>query len=158
MTSTTSDPNQETEEFQPDRRLVVALWAFAALCVISIVAISGIIVFGSGDPPAAAQTPEVTQPPVASGDPLAGQAIFAGTCTACHGADGTGVPGLGPSFAGNVFVAGNTDDEMVAFLKVGRATDDPANTTGVAMPPKGGNPSLSEADLSNVVAFLRTLN
>lgn len=32
-----------------------------------------------------------------------------------------------------------------------------ANTTGVAMPPKCGNPSLTDQDLADVVAYLRTL-
>jgi disulfide bond formation protein DsbB len=40
---------------------------------------------------------------------------------------------------------------------VGCSTSDPENTTGVAMPPKGGNPSLSDGDLQNVVAYIRTL-
>jgi disulfide bond formation protein DsbB len=45
----------------------------------------------------------------------------------------------------------------VAFIKVGRGVDDPANTTGVAMLPKGGNPGLSDQDLYDIVAYLRTL-
>lgn len=47
---------------------------------------------------------------------------------------------------------------MVAFLKVGRDPSDPLNTTGVAMPPKGGNPALSDQDLLDIVAFVRTIH
>ena len=48
-------------------------------------------------------------------------------------------------------------DELGASLEVGRPTSDPANTTGVDMPPKGGNPSLSEEDIDHIVAYLRTV-
>ena len=47
---------------------------------------------------------------------------------------------------------------MVTFLQVGRASDDPLNTTGIAMLPRGGNPSLTDDDLKDLVAYMRTLN
>ena len=46
---------------------------------------------------------------------------------------------------------------MVDFIKVGRDPSDPLNTTGVAMPPKGGNPALDEEDLYDIVAFIRVI-
>jgi disulfide bond formation protein DsbB len=55
------------------------------------------------------------------------------------------------------FVATRTDAELVAFIKSGRSVDDPLNTTGVAMPPKGGNPALTDADLADIVAYIRSL-
>ena len=94
---------------------------------------------------------------VAAGDPAAGEELFSGTCAACHGGNAEGVTGLGPALVGNEFVAGQTDEDLVAFIEVGRPGDDPDNITGIAMPPKGGNPSLSSSDLTDVVAFLRTL-
>jgi disulfide bond formation protein DsbB len=93
----------------------------------------------------------------AAGDAEEGKLTFAGTCTACHGPDAKGMPGLGKDLHSNAFVAEKTDTEMLAFLKVGRPATDPLNTTKVDMPPKGGNPALSEEDLLNIVAFLRTL-
>ncbi len=45
----------------------------------------------------------------------------------------------------------------MSFIIKGRDGTDPANTTGIAMPPKSGNPALTEKDLLNVVAKLRTL-
>ncbi|MFQ5577214.1 MAG: c-type cytochrome [Anaerolineae bacterium] len=99
-----------------------------------------------------------TAPPAESlGDPDAGQQVYI-ACSACHSPDGKGLPGLGKDLTASEFVAGLTDDELVAFIKVGRDPSDPANTTGVAMPPKGGNPALSDDDLYNVVAFIRTLH
>jgi disulfide bond formation protein DsbB len=94
---------------------------------------------------------------LSAGDAGEGETAFAGTCTACHGPDAHGMPGLGKDLHANAFVAEKSDEEMVAFLKVGRPASDPLNTTKVDMPPKGGNPALSDEDLLNVVAYLRTL-
>lgn len=91
------------------------------------------------------------------GDAAKGEELFNATCMACHGADATGIAGLGPSLVGNTFVAGLSDEELVVFLTIGRPADHPENTTGIAMPPKGGNPGLSEADLAAIAAFLREL-
>lgn len=93
-----------------------------------------------------------------SGDVAAGEEVYASTCAACHGADGTGVQGLGKSFVDSEFVADTSDADLVAFIETGRPASDPANTTGVDMPPKGGNPSLTEEDLANVVAFIKSIN
>ncbi|MCB0077034.1 MAG: cytochrome c [Anaerolineales bacterium] len=92
-----------------------------------------------------------------AGDAAAGETIFNQTCVACHGAGGVGVQGLGKAFQNNEFVSGQSDEELVAFLHEGRAADDPANSSGVAMPAKGGNASLTDQDLYNVVAYIRTI-
>ncbi len=93
-----------------------------------------------------------------TGDAAAGEDVFAGTCAACHGPDARGIEGLGKDLHSNAFVAERSDAEMVDFIKEGRPAGDPLNTTGVDMPPKGGNPSLDDQDLYDVVAFLRTLD
>jgi len=67
------------------------------------------------------------------------------------------VPGFGASFYGNTFIQNHTDDELVEFIKEGRANDAPDNESGIAMPPYGGNTRLTDEDLSDIVAFLRTL-
>lgn len=92
------------------------------------------------------------------GDPTGGQALFTGTCSACHGPTGEGIQGLGKNLVTSEFVAGQTDDDLVGFIKVGRDPSDPLNTTGVSMPPKGGNPALKDEDLYNIVAYLRTIH
>ena len=51
-----------------------------------------------------------------------------------------------------------TDDQVVEFLKEGRRADHPLNEKGVDMPPKGGNPGLSDDDLRQIVAYLRSLS
>ena len=93
-----------------------------------------------------------------AGDPATGQTLFMSTCAACHGPDGQGLPGLGKNLVSSEFVASTSDQELVDFIKVGRGPDDPLNTTGVTMPAKGGRSSLSDEDLFNIVAYIRTIH
>jgi len=92
------------------------------------------------------------------GDSANGEVLYNGSCIACHGPNGEGIEGLGKPWVGSEFINDNSDEDMLAFLKVGRPSDDPLNTTGIAMLPKGGNPSLSDEDLQDLVAYMRTLN
>lgn len=89
---------------------------------------------------------------IASGDKL-----FHTTCVACHGKGGVGVKGNGAVLVGNEFVRSLDDDGLLAFIKQGRGPSDPKNKSGVQMPPKGGNPALSDDDILDIVAYLRTL-
>ena len=34
----------------------------------------------------------------------------------------------------------------------------PDNTSGVEMPPKGGNPGLTDEQLTDIIAYIRTLH
>jgi disulfide bond formation protein DsbB len=101
-------------------------------------------------------TPEPTAAPALTGDAGRGQELFV-TCSACHGPDAKGLPGLGKDLTTSEFAIGLTDAELVAFITTGRPITDAANTTGVEMPPKGGNPDFTEQDLYDIVAYLRTL-
>lgn len=95
---------------------------------------------------------------VAQGDANAGKATFATTCAACHGPAGEGVQGLGKDMTTSEFIAGLSDAELMAFIKQGRPIGDPLNTTGVDMPPKGGNPALSDAQLADIIAYMRSIH
>jgi disulfide bond formation protein DsbB len=86
-----------------------------------------------------------------------GSKLYTGTCIACHGPNGSGIKGNGKPLARNTFVASMDDDALLAFIKRGRDPSDPKNTTGVGMPAKGGNPALSDDDLLDIIAFIRTL-
>lgn len=99
-----------------------------------------------------------TSTQIAKGDADKGKALFVITCAVCHGPEGKGVKGLGKDMTASKFIASKSDEEMLAFLQKGRPTDDPLNTTGVMMPPKGGNPSLTDAQLRDIIAFVRTIN
>jgi disulfide bond formation protein DsbB len=112
---------------------------------------------GGGAPaatPTPAPTPKPTEPP---GDPTAGKVSYDKTCIACHGVDLKGMPNLGKDLTTSEFVKGKSNPQMVDFLKVGRPASDPLNTQGVDMPPKGGNPALTDSDLLNIVAYVRTM-
>jgi disulfide bond formation protein DsbB len=95
--------------------------------------------------------------PTPFGDPTAGRQAFLATCVACHGQDAKGVTGLGKDLTTSEFLQAQTDEQMLAFLIAGRPASDPLNSTGVDMPPRGGNPVFTDADLKNIVAYLRTL-
>jgi disulfide bond formation protein DsbB len=86
-----------------------------------------------------------------------GSKVFASSCSACHGATARGVPGQGKDLVDSEFCKSLDDDSLLAFIKKGRDPSDPANTTKVGMPPKGGNPALSDDDLLDVIAFVRSL-
>ena len=92
-----------------------------------------------------------------SADLTSGQKVFSETCATCHGQDANGVTGLGKGLRGNAFVKDNSDRELIDFIMTGRSASDPQNTTGVDMPPKGGNPALTDEDIAAVVAYVRTL-
>lgn len=87
-----------------------------------------------------------------------GQAKFSTTCTACHGPTGEGVTGLGKSLITSEWTVTISDAELALFLSKGRPTNDPLNTTGIDMPPKGGNPALNDQDLVDIVAYLRSIH
>lgn len=110
---------------------------------------------GGGDGQAESASPEPERELV--GDVTAGEKVFQGTCFTCHGKDATGIEGSGTNLTTSEFVRGKTDRELIAYIKVGREINDPLNTTGIAMPPYGANPMLTDQDLANVVAYLRSL-
>lgn len=99
----------------------------------------------------------------AGGDPelaeilASGTKLFAKTCAACHGQDAKGLKGLGKDLTISEFVAKTKDDALLTFVKQGRNPGEPGNTTGVAMPPKGGNPALSDDDILDIIAYMRLL-
>jgi len=129
------------------------------LVVLSILAACG----GGGSEPAPAAEPaaqpaaqEPAAQPVSMGDPAKGKENFA-TCAGCHGPEGKGIEGLGKDMTSSEFIAGQTDEELLAFIKTGRPASDALNTTGVDMPGKGGNPALADAQILDIIAYIRSL-
>lgn len=110
----------------------------------------------------AAAAPTATNPPAqaaaSAGDAAKGKELFTGTCAACHGPEGKGIQGLGKDLTTSEFVASQSDDQLLEFIKVGRRPNDPANTTGVDMPPKGGNPALTDEQLRDIIAYIRSIH
>jgi disulfide bond formation protein DsbB len=125
--------------------------AFLAVLVLSL----ALAACGGGG---AAETEGPPPTPTPSGDPVAGKATFDTVCIACHGPGGVGVEGLGKPFTTSEFLLTVNDQELLEFIKTGRPISDPANTTGVDMPPKGGNPALTDEQLTDIIAYVRTLH
>jgi mono/diheme cytochrome c family protein len=80
--------------------------------------------------------------PTPAGDPIAGEKIFVSACAACHGQD----------IIHSEFIATRTDQELVEFIKVGGLPNEP-----LVMPSRGGNPSLTDKNLDDIAAYLRSL-
>src|SRR6476659_6952330 len=76
-------------------------------------------------------------------DVEAGRRVFAGRCANCHGTEGAGGE-LGPSIVGRVPL--RNDQELEAVIREG--------VSGSGMP---AFPTLSRAELTDLVALLRTL-
>lgn len=92
------------------------------------------------------------------GDAVAGKTYFDQTCSACHGMDAKGLPKLGKDLTTSKYVAEKTDKELLTFIDQGRLATDPLNTTGVAMPPKGGNPAFNDQQIMDIIAYVRQLH
>ena len=72
-----------------------------------------------------------------------GGLLYQANCTACHGPDGDGVPGI--NLGSGKFRRGTTDDEIVKIILGG--------VPGTAMPPN----AFSESQAGTIVAYLRSL-
>ena len=80
-----------------------------------------------------------------------GESNYQSSCVACHGADGVGVlPGVPDLTATEGLLA---DDDEVLIKRIAEGFQSPGSP--MAMPPRGGNPSLSDEDLKAVVDYMR---
>lgn len=86
-----------------------------------------------------------------------GVTLFVAACSTCHGKDAKGLPNNGRDLTTSPFIARLNDEALVTFIKRGRDPSDPASTTKIAMPPKGGNPAITDDNLDCIVAYLRSL-
>jgi len=87
---------------------------------------------------------------VTSASALGGSDIYMQTCVACHGGNGKGtVPGA-PNFTRSDGSLSQSDETLFKHIKLGFKSPGSA----MAMPPKGGNMSLTDADIKAVLAYL----
>jgi cytochrome c5 len=86
-----------------------------------------------------------------------GEQLFL-VCSACHGADARGLPNLGKDLVESEFIHSLNDQDLLTFIKTGRPSWDALNTSGIDMPPKGGNPAFSDEDILAIIAYLRSLS
>jgi len=92
-----------------------------------------------------------------TGDAVKGKTLFGSSCSTCHGPEAKGLPNLGKDLTTSAFVHSQSDAQLMDFIKKGRPSSDPANTTGIDMPPKGGNPAITDANLNDIISFLRSV-
>jgi disulfide bond formation protein DsbB len=101
---------------------------------------------------------QAAAPAAPVGDAANGAKVFSTACVACHGPEGKGVTGLGKDLTTSEWMQQQTDEQLIEFIKRGRDAGDPLNTTGIAMPPKGGNPAMTDQEIADLVAFMRTIH
>lgn len=97
-------------------------------------------------------------PDLPAGSPAEGETLYTSSCSSCHGADAKGITGVGKDLTAGDFIPNMTNQEFVTFINSGRPTGDPDNTTGIDMPPKGGNPALTDEQILDIVAYLRSIH
>jgi disulfide bond formation protein DsbB len=88
---------------------------------------------------------------------LTGRDHYQQACAMCHGVQGQGMPHQGPSLTDSAFVARSDDAELSALIRAGRLPSDPHSVMRLYMPPRGGNPSLTDDDVTEIVHHLRRL-
>ncbi len=110
-----------------------------------------------GPPPPTRTMRTLPLPPGDFARPV-GEDLFEGTCATCHGRRATGIPHLGKDLVHSWFVESLTTPQLVSFVKRGRPVDDPMNTTGVAMPARGGRTSLTDDEIEAIVEYVHSLH
>ena len=116
---------------------------------------------GSPETPTPQPNLEIGAPPdeletYNAADVASGERLYQATCASCHGGDMRGLPGIGKNLIDSEFVESQSDAGLRTFIKQGRPIWDAQNTTGIDMPPRGGNPSLSDQDIDHIIAYIRT--
>ncbi len=80
-----------------------------------------------------------------------GRAVYEATCIACHGPNGEGaLPGV-PDLTGPAGPLSKPDAELIDNMING--VQSPGSI--MAMPPKGGNPALTRAEIERVLRYMR---
>lgn len=94
---------------------------------------------------------------VASGDAAHGQQVYTTTCTPCHGpggkGDGPAAAALNPKPADHTskdVIGARTDAKLAEIIKMGGGV--------VGKPTMPAAPQLSDADVKDVIAYLRQLS
>lgn len=150
-----NDPQSTPSPTPADPYLKRAL-AFAALIVLTVPTLLAGVVASLPEPPRSEWADEAERLGVSTFELRVGHATYRDTCAVCHGPDGEGVHGLGKPLANSAFVRESTDDELFELLVDGRKIDDPLNTTGALMPPRGAR-QLDDEKINTVIAYLRAI-
>lgn len=86
-----------------------------------------------------------------------GYELYLASCAACHGPGAEGIESVGLPLSTSGFVRSKSDKDLITFVKMGRPIWDENNVTGLDMPPKGGNPAITDEQLQSIVDYLRAV-
>ncbi len=86
-----------------------------------------------------------------------GQVLYVQACAACHGQKLEGVPGLGTALVGSTLLRDQNDAQVLQFIRIGRARNDPSNASELVMPPSGGHPELTDEQMAAIIRYIRKL-
>ncbi len=113
--------------------------------IVVLAVVAAVVAAAVAAPDANAASPRVS----------AGAKVFANNCTGCHGAAGTGEPGIFPSLVANPYVSGNAKRliHTVKYGLTGKIVAKGVKYDGV-MP--AWTSTLSDAQIADVVSYLRT--
>ncbi len=100
--------------------------------------------------PVVVEKPEKTDAAIANGEQN-----YAMACIACHGANQEG--GVGPNLSDAEWVHGDTESSIFRTISRGVSLAD-AKLGQVAMPAKGTNPAMTDAQAWEIVYFLASKN
>lgn len=100
---------------------------------------------------------EAMLPPLDMQDVARGKRLYDASCIACHGQDLHGVPNLGRDLAAGRFTRDSSDSALLDMINRGRGPADPGFTGPVPMPPRGGRPDFSDADLRSILSYVRAV-
>jgi len=82
-----------------------------------------------------------------------GKSLYEANCAVCHGTDGTGeMPGIKDLTTSRSWLK-KSDNELIQMIINGIKS--PGRPFG--MPPRGGNPALTDKQLQQIVEYLRVL-
>ncbi len=112
-----------------------------------IAAVGTLNIMTSDEAAAAAAEQAAQESSQVAAGPVDGEAVYNGICTACHTSGVAGSPKVGDSTAWADRISQGMD------VMVGNAIKGFQGKTGV-MPPKGGNPSLSDEEITAAVQYM----
>ena len=85
------------------------------------------------------------------GDPDAGREVYNAICVACHAENGQGLVAGVPDFTARGGRLAQSDEVLLQHIVNGYQSPG----SPMAMPPRGGDPDLTDQDLRNSLSFIR---
>jgi disulfide bond formation protein DsbB len=125
--------------------------ALIAVAIPAVIGLTAVSTFAASSP-----TPGPSGSPAAlPGDPARGATLYGQNCASCHGASLEG--GIGPALNPIVKLPGVSNpldpNFLIDIITNGRIHQ-PGDPGTVNMPPKGGNPKLTDQDVKDLAAYI----